>query len=227
MTQVPTQRIRNLEDRLRAVRALLHETRSQGPRFEGLDISVLLKAFDDISSEPSLPQAKTEDINSSALELDSMMSSLGQFVIDTPWAATFHGPASGFAFVWRTRELFLTQSNDTAAPITQTVMMNLFSSPLPTMDTLETNDAEADIPSSEKMALMLVQSVFGKCHPLIQFLHESDFREMLSRVYVEYPVYSAACRAFLPLLHSVLALGYLFEIPLHCTQGCHATITQA
>lgn len=86
---------------------------------------------------------------------------------------------------------------------------NLFNMPLDD----ERVAATAALPSRQQ-ALRLIDAVFDSQHPMLAFLHEQYFRDTVDMVYTATSKDDAIDR-FLPLLHIILGLGYLYCRSVH------------
>jgi hypothetical protein len=151
--------------------------------------------------------------------LQSMLGSSGRTLAQGPWQWTYYGPYSATSIVLRTLELFRTIP-ETADLKSETfhAVTGLFEAPSP--------DVPLDLHRGQFLpthaaTLDLVDMVFAKCHPLVQFLNEANFREMVELLYTDETArVTSANRHFQPLLHAVLALGFWFDVPGRRNHGC-------
>jgi hypothetical protein len=143
-----------------------------------------------------------------------MMTGRNQIIHDGPWRQNFYGSSSGLAFIMRTLGIF--QRDNTQAGDNSRIVASLFDLPLP-------KELPRPILPQKRIAVELADAVFERC-PHIEYLHEQNFREMLELVY-ETP--DPGNDRFLPLLHIVLAIGYLFDMRLHQDHGCEAAMLEA
>ena len=154
------------------------------------------------------------------------MTGFDQVINHGPWAHSFYGSSSGFAFVLRTIDHFRKKDSETE-PAMATIVATLFNGPLPDKAAVGLHDLGLQALPSHDTALVLVSQVFSNCHPLFQFLHQGDFREMLDDVYSHTIPTTEPHLRFMPLCHFVLALGYLFTTSYHARYGCHTAVRQA
>ncbi|ETN40756.1 uncharacterized protein HMPREF1541_05036 [Cyphellophora europaea CBS 101466] len=138
---------------------------------------------------------------------------------------------SEVSFILRTLELFdlgAYSPQQSLGPVTE-----VFNLPLPP-DTMVRQpsiirvDRQSTSALPEKATtLRVVGSVFARDHPFLDFLHPQHFRDMVEIIYEERGTRDEAYVRFLPLLHHVLALGYLFCRKEHETRGCSQAIDTA
>jgi hypothetical protein len=115
-------------------------------------------------------------------------------------------------------------SNDADAD----AISRLFDSPISEKQILASEIPSSELLPSRKTATELVNLVFRRTYPLLQFLHESAFRQSMGRLYDLDPMdFEEADHDFLPLFHSVTALGYLFDQDAHKKYGCKGTVNHA
>ena len=157
-----------------------------------------------------------------------MMGEYGQLISRPRSSEAFFGASSGFSFVCRTLEIFLKVSE--AIPSTTNIhssTLDLFDGPIP--EKLRQHPYQAnlqDLPTRDTTSRLL-DSLFARCSLIAQFLNESEFRQMMARIYQPAPVHREAySERALMLAHSALALGYLYHAPLHRTQGCGAAVVE-
>ena len=137
---------------------------------------------------------------------------------------SFYGATSGFAFVMRTMELFQRPGTQLALEA-RTVVAGLFDAPLPSREML--NLPELLPLPVHAVAPALVDAVFSRCHPLLQFLEQTDFREMMNHIYEDFQQHGTSDARSITLLHFVVALGYLFSVEFHQEQCCKAALSEA
>lgn len=108
-------------------------------------------------------------------------------------------------------------------PVTQ-----LFNNPMPTIERSPANSATRRTLPDKSLALEVIQSLFTRSHPFVTFLHGAHFRSMVDLLYDEEDAAHAEAYArFLPLLHNVLALGYLLCQKQHRRTGCSTAVKEA
>ena len=222
--QAPTQRIRSLEEHLRYATSFLKELDKKLPPIEGVDIASALKILDFTApAEQSPPPPK--DVEPKSFKLASMVTGCDQVVHDpSGWSFSFYGATSGFAFVMRTIELFQ-KPGVQFGPDARLLVAGLFDAPLLPPPLLNAEDV-GTVPVAA-VATALIDSVFARCHPLLQFLHEGDFRDMVTRCYDDLAQRGTSDERSLSLLHLVLALAYLFTVEFHQNHGCEAALREA
>lgn len=228
--QPPTQRIRSLEDHLRQARTVLKDVEKKlagNDTAADVDIGAALKALDFSSSDIPTPNSTLPDDNDqSQPSLISMMGGSDHILGRGPFASTFYGSSSGFAFVHRTIQMF--RSNPTKAiDPSQPLLNELFNGPLPEEGAVAVNES-LHLPLPDWVtAVSLVDAMFANCHPLMNVLEERDFREVLNAVYSSPMSPVSEHQRFMPLLHLVFALGYLFSVHMHQQMTCAAAVKQA
>ncbi|KAL2402319.1 hypothetical protein ABEF95_013332 [Exophiala dermatitidis] len=158
-----------------------------------------------------------------------MLSPSGNIIVTRSQKSNFYGPGSGASFILRTLELFRKPADeDSSATEAQEVVNNLFDKPAPSPSVLSLQHTHPPGHPNQATALRLLDAVFTKYHALIQFLHESDFRDMVRRLYGEPLLWaSPSTGRFMPLFHSVLALGFHLDIEARNSHGCQFTDTEA
>ena len=188
-----------------------------------MDIASALKILD-FSAPAELSPPPSKDVEPKSFKLASMVTGCDQVVHDGAWSMSFYGATSGFAFVMRTIEIFQTPGNQLASGA-RSIVAGLFDAPLPAKEILNPTDVQTvPIPT---VATALVDSVFGRCHPLLQFLEQADFRDMVSHIYDDLAQHGTSDERSMSLLHLVLALSYLFSIEFHQNHGCKASLREA
>jgi len=179
-------RTKILEDRLRRARSLIAKLQAQHPSAH-LNAEVN-SIFDSPPGSPSSFSDTTGVTDDGAGDnLESMMDGKGRLVSNNKSAA-YYGGGSGFAFLQETQE-FLPQGSDgrnkTGAcevPY-NSIMSNLFDSPLADKQALGTNISFSGLLPSKGTARELLAVVFGHAYPLLQFLHEPTFQKLTDRIY--------------------------------------------
>ena len=140
----------------------------------------------------------------------------------------YYGGGSCFAFLQQTWLLFdqISPWSERAAESDfDDAMSRLFDSPLP-----EQQPRALDILLPEPLLTTseLFDVVFGRAYPLLQFLHEPTFQQHKDRIcYLDPMDFEESDHDFLPLFHSVTALGYLFHQKMHEKHGCEGAVNQA
>lgn len=192
------------------------------PPIEGVNIGEALKILD--FTIPAEKNPSTSQDGPESFKLASMVTGCDQVVNDGPWSMSFYGATSGYSFVIRTLELFQTPGQR-LPPEARSTVAGLFDSPLPSRDALGLNDLPS-LPIPD-VANTLVDAVFTRCHPLLQFLEQNDFRDMMGHIYDDLTHHGTSEPRSLTLLHFVLGLGYLFSIEFHQDHGCKAALREA
>ena len=227
--ETPTQRIRKLEACLRSVRTSLEELKAQNKTSADADIDSVINALDSTYPDPGDAESSADEDDSKQRRLNSMMGSVGRIIPQTPSQTTYYGPYSGYAFVLKTLELFR-RMPDTPSLVTETqsITTTLFNAPMPEAEGGPLYSAQFQTLPTPAITLGLLDVIFTRCHPLVQFVHEADFRDMVHRLYSESALqFGASSRDFMPLFHSVLAIALLFDIRSRNRHGCEDIVNEA
>ena len=222
-----------LEDELRQARAIIQKLKSETPNTGERDVDSLIQVLR--GGPLPVPGASTpDDPVAKDRKVYNMMGGRGQLIRRSGTCEAFFGAASGFSFVCRTLGLFLKDFE--AAPSTLNIhasMLELFDGDIPASWRLSAYQADQQDLHQQELPtratrLRLLDSLFSRCSLVAQFLQESDLRQMMDRICESVsPHHEASSQRALMLTHSVLALGYLYHVPLHRTQGCRATVAKA
>lgn len=158
-----------------------------------------------------------------------MMGSTGRNILQSASQTSYYGPHSGYAFVFKTLELFRRMpDNPVLAAETQNITMTLFNAPMPEAEVGSHYSSQFQSLPNLAITLNLLDVVFTRCHPLIQFVHEADFRDMVHRLYSESALqFGASSRDFMPLFHSMLAIALLFDRRSRKKHGCEDIVNEA
>jgi hypothetical protein len=223
----PRQKSRLLEFQLGRFRHLLSEIQKENRSMTQEETCAALETLENglIGSRSS----HEDDEHTDSTKLDSMMSTYGRVAYDSPWEPKFYGAPSGLAFLHRTEEFFnprgeLADDWDS----TKSVISQLFDAPLPNDPPGGANNfPTVQLPHKEKVSAMLI-TLFRATYLVFPILHEPTFYQDVDRLYTKDPIeYDEADRAFLPLFHLTLALGYLFSRDSHQNYGCQKAVTEA
>ncbi|OAP62996.1 hypothetical protein AYL99_02223 [Fonsecaea erecta] len=228
--ETPTQRIRKLEACLRAARMSLVRLKAQNQILANTDIDSVLNTLDNSYPEPSEEgDSSADEDNARSTRLGSMMGRAGRFVPLSPTQTTFYGSYSGYSFVFKTLELFRRMPDSAALTTeTQTITTALFNAPVPDAEAGMQYSSQFQSLPSLSITLSLLDTVFTRCNPLIQFVHEADFRDMVNRLYSESALqFGASSHNFMPLFHGVLAIALLFDIRSRKKHGCEDIVNEA
>jgi hypothetical protein len=219
----PTQRIRMLEDHVRVARSFIQDLQAKVPPLSGVDFETILRMMDFTLPETSAKSSTCED-SSNQPRLSSMMTGWDRFTRTAPWATSFYGASSELSFILRILEMF---QKPERTPYGQRflVVADLFDLPMPRQEAMGLLPYRVLPPRNT--ALSLVDALFARCHPLLTFLHEQHFREMVELVYALTPSPTTALDRFIPLLHFSFALGYLFKLQHHRDNGCQSALQEA
>jgi hypothetical protein len=217
-----------LEDKLRHARTLLLQLKvKNGSPLDG-DIDAAIQALeckvvpmqDGAMSivEPSYNQHTVDHFGGP-----------GQSVARGRNSEAFFGASSGFSFVCRTLKLFLQDlDSSTSTANIQCAILDLFDRPIPEKWKLQNCHQKPPSLPERATSLRLLQSLFARCSLVAQFLQESDLRQTVDRIdHPALPHRDAHSDQMFMLLHAVLALGYLYNVPLHRAEGCRATTAEA
>ncbi|OAL33268.1 hypothetical protein AYO20_07430 [Fonsecaea nubica] len=228
--ETPTQRIRKLEACLRAARMSLVRLKAQNQTVAHSDIESILNTLDNSYPEPSDGgDSSGDDDSARSTRLGSMMGRAGRFVPLSPTQTTFYGSYSGYSFVFKTLELFRRMPDSAALTTeTQTITTALFNAPVPDAEAGTQYSSQFQSLPSLSITLGLLDVVFTRCNPLIQFVHEADFRDMVHRLYSESALqFGASSHNFMPLFHGILAIALLFDVRSRKKHGCEDIVNEA
>lgn len=159
-----------------------------------------------------------------------MLAGCQRLISLPPWTTCLFGPLT---FILRTLEIFDRNGCRPQQVLLPTI--EIFDLPLPVAS--DPNEAVAPrfaalpvtpdrLPDKDN-TLQLIKSLFGRSHPLINFLHEQHFRDMVKILYNQFHDQRDACTRFLPLFHHALALGHLFHREQHRERGCDIALKDA
>jgi hypothetical protein len=195
----------------------------------GGDIDSVINSLDLTYPDPGDGESSADDDDAKHRRLNSMMGSVGRIISHSPSQTTYYGPYSGYAFVLKTLELFRRMpDNPTLATETQSMTTTLFNAPMPEADGVTHYSSQFQSLPSLSITLNLLDVVFMRCHPLVQFVHEADFRDMVHRLYSESALqFGASSHDFMPLFHSVLAIALLFDTRSRRAHSCEDIVNEA
>ncbi|KAK5056635.1 hypothetical protein LTR84_012167 [Exophiala bonariae] len=222
-------RTKILEDRLRRAKSLIAKLRAQNPTtISAADIS---NVFDSPPGSPSSVSDTTGATDESTGEhLESLMDGRGHLLLNQK-SATYYGGGSSFAFLQKTQQLFspdVPPIGNICLESPQSAISELFDSPLWEKQAIQDHLSPPEILPARRTALELLEAYFKNALPLFQFLHEPTFRLQVDRIYGLDPLaFGELDRDFLPLFHSVIAIGYLYKHDMHQRYGCKASLDQA
>lgn len=187
--------------------------------------------FDSPPGSPSSVSDTTGATDESTGEhLESMMDGRGRLLLN-PKSATYYGGGSSLAFLQRTYELF-SQNSPPIGPINlelpQSTFSDLFDGHFWDKSSTQIEISPPEILPPRRITLELLGVFFRNANHLFQFLHEPSFRSQVDRIYDLDPLdFGELDHDFLPLFHSVIAVGYLFNHKMHQKHGCKASLDQA
>ncbi len=189
----------------------------------------MINALDASFPNPGDGDSSADEDDVKHRRLNSMMGTTGRIIPQSPSQMTFYGPYSGYAFVIKTLELFRRMpDNPSLTSETQNITATLLNAPMPEAEGGTHYSAHFQSLPSLSTTLSLLDVVFTRCHPWIQFVHEADFRDMVNRLYSESALqFGASSRDFMPLFHSVLAIALLFDMRLRKNHGCEDIVNEA
>lgn len=203
-----TQRIHLLEVHLRYVSSFLQDAARKVPPELGIDFEGVLQKIRSVAPEDASHPADSEP--GPAPVFDDVMS--GE---DAGASATrprnMPGNASQQSFLLHLIEL-MDHGKPSSGHKASTVAA-LFDGPLPDKD----GGPHVPIPSHDR-TMRLIDGLFSSQQPVLAFLHERYFRDMVDLVY-EAEAPDDGIDRFLPLLHFAIALGYLCAHQEHGTQS--------
>ncbi len=209
--------------------AQLPEAQAPDQHPTAADIDSVLQSLDASLPDPSDGESSSDEERTKPRRLNSMMGGFGRIVSEGPWQTSFYGPYSGYSFVMRTLELFRRVPDNAALALeTHKVTSGLFSAPVPDAVVATQHSTHFQTLPTLAITLDLLDVVFSRCHPMIQFLHEADFRDMVHRLYSESARrFGASSHDFMPLFHAVLAIGLLFDVESRRKHGCEDIVNEA
>ena len=223
--------MRALEESMSRARSYIEDLHnSHVPKEKQKDIESLFASVNAFKS-PDQDSDTPERGNDSA-RLENMMEDEEQLSSIDRKTASFYGDSSGFAFLQKTRQLFdetnrNDQKDNEPSHSTQTAITKLFDSPLPDKQALEADEPVSRLLPSRESCSELLKVVFTQVYPLLQFLHEPSFQSRTDRIYDIDPMdYDDSDHDFLPLLFSVIGLGFLFSKQKHQRYGCRRAVTE-
>jgi hypothetical protein len=222
-------RTKILEDRLRRARALITKIQSQNP--SALLTTEVNSIFDSPPGSPSSVSDTTGVTDENPGEyLENMMDGKCRLLLNQK-SATYYGGGSGLAFLQKTLQLFSQSSprvGNISPELSQSALSGLFDSPLWGKQAPQTDPSPAEFSPSRRTASELLEVFFGNAYHLFQFIHEPTFRKHVDRIYDFDPMdFEELDHDFLPLFHSVIALGYLFNQNIHQKYACKGALDQA
>lgn len=205
------------------------QLKARNQPLSGADLDSIVESLESSLPDASDGESGGHDSTSKHRQLHSMMSHSGRIVVHGPWQTGFYGPYSGYSFVLRTLELFRRMPDSAALKSeTQKVTTALFNAAVPGNDATAHYSAQFQSLPTLAITMDLLDAVFTRCQPLIQFVHEADFRDMVHRLYSESaPQFGASSHDFMPLFHSVLAVALLFDRRSRNAHGCEEIVTEA
>lgn len=204
----PTSRIRTLQEHLRQARAWLQQIKDKEttPGAPDLDLDECLRTLDFTlpdHASPSSPQAShcvSSGHHSVVAMHDDMLKGHGRFVEREDGVACFYGAYSDVSFLLRTIELLEISPSDSQDQRLN-IISDLVSRPLrPPLDSSpDPGLAAHGVPEN---AATLLDAVFARGDLMLCFLSEEDLRDAAAN--------PEGASSGIPLLHMVLALGYLY-----------------
>ena len=107
-------------------------------------------------------------------------------------------------------------------------LLELFDGDLRAVSEVSTNQANQHALPTRAKSSQLLDSLFSQCSIVSQFLQESELRQLICDACDSITLQlETLSQRDLGLVHSVLALAYLYDVPLHRTEGCRATVVKA
>ena len=202
-------------------------------RLAGMDAEIgdISTSVNEIGSDSS-PQARASSSDETATRdgtVENMMGYSGFLISRFQNSETFFGASSSFSLVCRTLQFFLkTPGNVPSTANIHPVMLDLFESPMPENIKLRANHSNLqDLPPRET-TLRILDTLYAQSSLVFQLLPYTDLRQLADRVYQPVPLRQKFYnQRALVLMHSLLAVGYLFHGPVHKMQGCRGTVDEA
>ncbi|KEF54757.1 uncharacterized protein A1O9_09199, partial [Exophiala aquamarina CBS 119918] len=223
-------RTKILEDRLRRARNLITKFQSQNPSSH---LNAEVKGIFD--SPPASPSSASDTATgvtdgSHGEYLENMLIGKGLLLLNQK-SSTYYGATSGLSFLQKTLQLFSQNSprhGSVSPERPQSTLSSLFESPPWDMQIRQMGPWSPENLPSRRTALELLETYFGDVFLLLQFMHEPTFRQQVDRIYdLDLINFEELEHDFLPLFHSVMALGYLFSQKMHQNYGCKGALHQA
>jgi hypothetical protein len=203
-----------LEVHLRYVRSFLHDACRKVPPELRADFESVLQKISSVAPEAPSPPNGTESSHHMSVDDGPVSAYLGDPAVRP--SSTHHG-VSQQTFLQQVLNLTSGGNEDDHSK----AISALFELPLPTKHEL----SPAQLPSQHK-ATLLIDALFDSQLPILSFLHERYFRDMVDLVYsTKTP--DEGIKTFRPLLHFALALGRLFIQTDHGAQGCEEAKDEA
>ena len=222
--------MRALEETIARAKNYIDDLHQQVPKESQKDIESIFASANKFKSPDQ--ESESPDPSNGGPELENWMEDEGQLSSLDRKTASFYGDASGFAFLQKTKRMFDETKSDERrgselSESTQKAITRLFDSPLPDKQALHADVPVSHLLPSRKSASDLLRVVFSQVYPLLQFLNEPSFQEQTDRIYNVDPMdYTDADHDFLPLLFSVIGLGFLFSQSKHQQYGCQRAVTE-
>jgi hypothetical protein len=202
-----TQRIQMLEVHLRYVRAFLQDAARKVPPELGIDFEGVLHKISTAAFEPPSPPGQSNG-SSTPAHRDVLASPSSATVVPS----NVQEGASQLSFIVEVAELL--NAHQAGWQHDVSTITSLFNLHLP-----DCERSHAVTLPSKSQASALVDALFSAQHPLLAFLHELYFRDMVDLVYqMKGP--DQGIERFLPMLHFAFALGHLFAQGEHRLDGC-------
>lgn len=219
-----------LEQHLRQAYLLLQDHAKYLPLTDQLTLKPVLNVLN-FGVEPGVSLASLdgcEDANRVS-EMSSMLAGCRRLISSPPWNTYLYGPLSETAFILRILEIFNLNRSEVREALLPT--LRIFDLPLPVAG--DGDDSFPPTPYSwvtDKLpnredTQQMIATLFDGSRPLMSFLHEQYFQEMVNLLY-EAPQHPA-CTRFFPLFHQSLAVAHLFDHKTHRDRGCHVMIGTA
>lgn len=221
-------RVEMLEDRLRRSQKYLKSYLESSADEAPADIREVLESPDKVGAPPSTTQP-SHGSRSQGDNLESMIGDDENYYRD---GLEYFGRSSGHAFLHATKGFF---GQDEDAPDTANSLrasqgkqiVDLFDSPLPKKDVLKLDVPLSHLLPSYASAQEMIANLHTVCASWFNFLHLPTFNEAMDRVYRDEAMdFTDEDHAFLPLLYTVLALGYLFSGDSHRSHGHNRSVWQ-
>lgn len=223
-SQPPTHRIRELEDDVRAVRALLSRVREDLTGPARTEVDVMLNKLRPAAEEPSQLSSPAATDRSNVEGVQSMLPARDRILRDGA-RTVCHGPYSGPAMVLSVLEFFQPLQGEAIIP----EVMNMFDAHLTITPSANLSPSAHRLDSiSESEAFELLSAVFMQNHPFLRWLDTTFIHDAFERTYYAATRHSGSIdEDSLSLCHLVLALGYLLSATYHRKRGCETEILKA
>lgn len=223
-SQPPTHRIRELENDVRSVRALLARVRGELTGDALTEVDAMLTKLRPAADEPSQLSSPTATEKSTIEGIQTMLSGRDR-ILRNGSRHLHHGAYSGPALILSVMEFFQPQRGETIVP----EIIEMFDARFPMSSQSAQNVLDHGLDLAAKSdAFELLNVVLMQSHPFLQSLDAAFLHNLFENTYDTTARQSASVNnASLSLCHMVLALGNLMSVAHHRRYGCEWTQIKA